>query len=270
MALIDVIHAIYCDAAPTYSTHEMYIKMPTSRRSFREVYTALIYGTSPVPIDVSGREDALLLLTALLNDIIYLHRCGPLKSATTRWAEDTFHADHGRPPRNPYAPLTAPTEFSRMSAQFTAALERWKKHFGQSAGRDILALYHFSHLCLVYPDISELSSEVGYSPGAQALLGTLAPSRQAPMSDKALDLAWLVLDSCDIQSEPMSNRLSIWLPVVLFHSALVIWKRLRNRSSNDFKYGTLKVLSMFKNEISLLPWPCCASMAATLDRLMKE
>jgi hypothetical protein len=157
-----------------------------------------------------------------------------------------------------------------MSAQIRAALERWIEHFGQVAEKDILALYHFSHLCLVCPDIAELSSLAGYDPGLQFTPIPPQKLKQSQMSDKALDLAWLVLDSCDIQSEPTPRRLSIWLPMVLFLSALVIWQRLRHRPSNDFKYGTLKVLSMFKNEILQLPWPCCPSMAITLDRLMKE
>ncbi len=274
MFLTDVIHAISCDAAPTYSTNEIFVKMPASSHPFRAVYTALLHGHSRLPEDMKSRDDCLFLLTALLNDITYLHRSDQStrlpNSSTGHDTDNHTLIDQDRPLRNPYAPLSAQSEFTRMSAQIRAALERWMSHFKEDAGKDILALYHFSHLCLVCPDIAELPTLAGYDPGAY-LRPILPPqTKQSQMSDKALDLAWLVLDSCDMQSEPLQRRLSIWLPVVLFYSALVIWQRLRYRSPNDFKYGTLKVLSMFKNEILQLPWPCCPPMAVTLDRLMKE
>lgn len=267
MFLTDIVHAISCDAAPTYVSNELCIKMPSSDHSFRTVYRALLHGQSRLPDDVKNREDSLLLLTALLNDIIYLHRCHQSAS----WvANGDPSVDSSNPTRHPPIPLSTQSEVRRMIAQIRAALCRWKEHFSQEAGKDILALYHFSHLCLVCPSISELPSLAGYDPGGQLASTVPLQITQSQMSDKALDLAWLVLDSCDIQSEPPSRKLSIWLPAVLFSSALVIWQRLRFRSSNDFKYGTLKVLSMFKNEILQLPWPCCTSMAITLERLMKD
>ena len=274
MFLTDVTHAVTCDAAPTYSTTEICVKMPSSKHPFRAVYTALLHGHAPLPEDMKSRDDCLFLLTALLNEIVYLHR----SDQTTRLPDSlTARSTDGDAPialdgklRNPYAPLSAKSEFTRMSTQIRAALELWKSHFSTDAGKDILALYHFSHLCLVCPNIAELPALAGYDPGAHSRPILPPQAKQPQMSDKALDLAWLVLDSCDIQSEPLHRRLDIWLPMVLFYSALVIWQRLRYRSSNDFKYGTLKVLSMFKNEILQLPWPCCSPMATTLDRLMKE
>jgi hypothetical protein len=88
--------------------------------------------------------------------------------------------------------------------------------------------------------------------------------------DKAMNLAWLILDNCNMQTEHPERKMAIWFPVVLFSSALVIWQRLRFRSPTDMKYGTLKMLGMFKTEIAQLPWDCCVEMESTLDRLMKE
>ncbi|KAJ9603046.1 hypothetical protein H2200_012341 [Cladophialophora chaetospira] len=274
MFLTDIVHSISCDATPAYSTNEICVKMPASSHPFRAVYGALLHSHSRLPENMRSRDDCLFLLTALLNDIIYLHHSNQSTMPPTL---DGDHVPDGRPLidqsgelRNPYAPLSAKSEFTRMSAQLRAALDRWMAHFKQDAGKDILALYHFAHLCLVCPDITELPFLAGYDPSGQ-IMSVLPPNKkQSQMSDKALDLAWLVLDCCDMQTEPLQRRLSIWLPVVLFYSALVIWQRLRSRSSNDFKYGTLKVLSMFKNELLQLPWPCCSPMALTLDRLMKE
>ena len=90
------------------------------------------------------------------------------------------------------------------------------------------------------------------------------------ISDEALNYAWLVLDSINIRKTPPENSQSAWIPTVLFYSGLVVWQRLRRRTAADFKYGTLKVLEMFKKELEQLPWDCCREMTYTLDCLMKS
>src|ERR1700712_5118173 len=112
MFLTDTVHAIYCDAAPTLSTNEVCIKMPSSNYPFRAVYTALLNGHSRLPDDLKSREDCLLLLTALLSDIVYLNRSNQgtqLPPVLANHASDG-HYDHGKPLRNPYAPLSAQSE----------------------------------------------------------------------------------------------------------------------------------------------------------------
>lgn len=271
MFLTDVIYAIHCGATPTYSTAELNIKMPSSSYPFRTIY-ALIYSHGPLPEDVRSREDGLLLLTALLSDTIYIQRCHLMTSAFSI-SHTGSGANGDAPLRNPYAPLGSHSERSRLDAAIHTALDRWKQHFQQHAGRDVLALYYFCKLQLICPDMWELPHLAGYMATTDSVT---EPARNGGdesrpnIPDKAMDLAWLVLDNCNLQTEPLGRKLAIWLPVTLFLSALVIWQRLRFRSAADIKYGTLKMLSLFKSEIAQMPWPCCLEMEATLDKLMKE
>lgn len=268
--LTDIIHAIHCGTPPTYSTTELNIKMPSSNHQFRTIY-ALLHSQGPLPKDVRSREDGLLLLTALLCDTIYIQRCylplTPMDSARQGPQDDL-------PLCNPYAPLSSQSEHFRLDASLHAALGRWKQHFQPHVGKDILALYQFCELQLACPNIWELPHLAGYMATAPTteLIRMRAEGRQHQpgISDEAMNLAWLVLDNCNMETESPQRKMAIWFPAVLFSSALVIWQRLRFRSPTDMKYGTLKMLGMFKSEIAQLPWDCCVEMQNTLDRLMKE
>ncbi|KAH8799729.1 hypothetical protein F5884DRAFT_115638 [Xylogone sp. PMI_703] len=275
MLLIDTVHAIHYGLAPNYSVSELFIKMPSSNHQFRTVYNSLTHGYT-LPKDVTTQEDAFLLLTALLSDITYMQRCRPslpfLSTYNASGAND--QSTHIQTPlRNPYAPLSSQSESSRMAADMLVALSRWKQHFQHRVGSDIYALYYFSRLQLICPNIWELPHLAGYGVVAGSSNDDLKSSqhtKKIDISDKAMDLAWLVLDSCDKRPEPLEGSLAIWLPIVLFLSALVVWQRLRSQPVADLKYGTLKVLSMFSAEITQLPWPCCIEMANTLNMLMKK
>lgn len=257
MLLTDVMHSVHCNTVINHSVSELWIKMPSSVHSFRIIYNLLAHGNA-LPPDVKSPEDGLLLLTALLSDIIYIQRCHMSLSPLSTPKDENLC--------NPYAPLSAKSEFLRQSADMMVALSRWENTFHDNVENDILALYYFTRLHLTCPALWELPSMAGYgSIGSHQI-----ESREMEVSDKAMDLAWLVLDHCDKSSKSARPNLSIWLPIVLFISALVVWQRLRSRAPTDLKYGTLKVLSMFEQEIARLPWPCCREMSKTLDRLMQN
>jgi hypothetical protein len=193
MFLIDVISAVHCDATPSFSTTELNIKMPSSSYQFRTIY-ALIHSNDPLPENVRSREDGLLLLMALLNDTIYMQRCYPMNNfVSMSHAGSTSRSDV--PLRNPYAPLSSVSERSRLNAELHTALDRWKEHFRQAAGKDILALYYFCKLQLTCPDIRELPSLAGYMTSRDSI--TQSPiskrdGRRLEIPDKAMDFAWLV------------------------------------------------------------------------------
>jgi hypothetical protein len=231
--------------------------MPSSIHSFCTIYNLLAHGNA-LPPDVKSPEDGLLLLTALLSDIIYIQRCHVSLPHLSTPEDERL--------RNPYAPLSAKSEFLRQSASMMAALSQWKDTFHDKVENDILALYYFTKLHLTCPALWELPRMAGYG----SLVSHPIESREMEISDKAMDLAWLVLDHCDKKSKTARLNLSIWLPIVLFMSALVVWQRLRSRAATDLKYGTLKVLSMFEHEIARLPWPCCREMSKTLENLMQH
>lgn len=260
MLLTDIMHAVHCNAVPNWSTSELFIRMPSTNHEFRTVYNSLAHNYA-LPQDVKSSEDSLVLLTALLSDIIYMQRCQPSVPLLSDRDGDQL--------RNPYAPLSSKSEFGRLGSDMTAALSRWENHFQDKVGSNILALCYFTKLYLVCPALLELPSIAGYGE-VSGFNQKQIKSKQIEIPDEAMDLAWLVLDQCDKSSKSIKQHLSIWLPNVLFMSALVVWQRLRSQAATDLKFGTLKVLSMFKNEIDRLPWPCCAEMTKTLDRLMQN
>ncbi|KAJ9641257.1 hypothetical protein H2204_002935 [Knufia peltigerae] len=236
MLLADVMQAVHLDLAPNYTSSELLIRMPLSNHQFRTIYNSLTHGYD-VPQDVKSREDALLLLTALLGDIIYTQRSRP--PDMSRIGPSASHT----PPmlRNPYAPMSSMSQYSRLSSHLANALARWEQHFQQQVGSDIRALYYFTKVYLMCPNLWELPQLAGY--GADNVPSLPQSNTKFDIPDKAIDLAWLVLDNCDKASKSPEHKMSIWLPIILFMSSLVVWKKLHSQPSTDLKYGTLRVLS---------------------------
>lgn len=279
MLLIDTMQATHCGLASNFSTSELFIRMPGSNHQFRTIYNSLLHGEA-IPQDVRGREDALLLLTALLSDIVYMQRCLPLTVSGSMSGFGQGHPLGGpahtlRKKRSPFTPLSAASEFSRLTAVMTAGLSRWEGVFSQcQVGNDILALYHFCQLQLICPDTWKLPQMAGYGEtmdlnnysnnNNQRL--TTSSEQSIQVSEQAVALAWLVLDHC--HKKFPESQLSVWLPVIVFLSSLVVWQKLRAESATPPRYGILRVLGVFKEEIAGYPWPCSIEMVRTLDRLM--
>lgn len=284
MILVDTLHAVHFGIAPNYSTSELFIRMPSSNHHFRTIYNSLLHGCK-VPCDVRDQEDALILLTAILNDVIHVN-CNFLslqfpeivssqainghRQDAVNPSVDRHLIDKNQKLRNPWAPLTAGSEFCRLRVHLLAALSRWEDHFKQHVGSDVLSLYYFSQLQLQCPEIWELPHLAGYGTASINSSERAKSTAQFQISDKAIDLPWHILDHCDKSSRSSAPQMAIWLPIVLFLSALVVWHKIRCQTSTQKKYGTLKVLGMFKNELAKLPWPCCTEMMRTLDRLMDQ
>ncbi|KIW92099.1 uncharacterized protein Z519_07083 [Cladophialophora bantiana CBS 173.52] len=274
LLLLDTIHAVHYGLAPHFSRTELFIRMPSSNHQFRTLYNSLTHGYA-LPQDVRSREDSLLLLTVLLSDTIYTQRCHFSMPFFTDCQVDVADksSSNRMPLRNPYVPLTSQSEYSRLSADLLAALCRWEQHFQRHVGTDVLAFFYFVKLQLMCPELGKLPRLAGYGTASSFRESQRNPSpyvEQIDIPDKAMELAWLVLDHCDGHSQAPERRLAVWLPVILFLSALVAWQKLHSRPIAGLKYGSLKVLGMYRDEIAKLPWPCCVEMTNTLDRLMKR
>lgn len=263
MLLIDTMQATHCGLAANFSTSELFIRMPGSNHQFPTLYRSLLRGDE-IPQDVRSKEDALLLLTALLNDIVYAQRCLPPTTVVGSGRQTHI----GSKLRSPFTPLSAASEMSRLKDIITAGLSRWEGFFRPHVGNDILALFCFCKLQLICPDTWKLPQMAGYG---ETDSNSQHPGHPDPgpfqVPDKAMALAWLVLDHCHKISP--KGKLSVWLPPIVFLSALVVWQRLRGESPANPKYGSVKVLSLFNNEIAGLSWPCTVEMMKTLNRLME-
>ncbi|OQO10662.1 hypothetical protein B0A48_03960 [Cryoendolithus antarcticus] len=208
-------HALQTNDVPKYSVDELAFTMPQSGHSFRMTYIGMLHGCD-LPDDLSATEDALLLLTALLAHSLYLQ-----KSFEAPFAIQT-------PPHcSPYRPLCLETEYSYRQATINAALNIWEARFGNSMSQDVLALFHFTRLQLLVPQISDLSSFA-----EQQLDRHVAPTIH-DVPPEAVKLAWSVL--ADVEDCPTihGKKLAVWLPVVLYFSALVVWRADSGEGKSD-------------------------------------
>ena len=277
--LLDVIRAFHFGISTNFTASELFIRMPGSPYQFHRVYRTLVTGVGFLPQGMNSNEDGLLLLVANLSDSLYIHRSfRPLRpwapSSATSAITLTMQQSISR---NPFVPLSPQTELARMSLEMQAALDRWAEHFERSVDKEILFLFYFCKLHLACPDLWLLPHLAGYRP---AIVGhgfssvghgfsSVGHGTKIVVSDEAMKFTWLILDNIDIGREHPERDQSIWIPVVLFYAALVVWQRLRPQSNADGTFGTLKVLGMFKRELEQLPWACCSEMSRTLDEIMR-
>lgn len=246
--LSDILQALHLDAPLNFSTQEIHMTMIQSDYAIQDIRAALLRGEQ-LPTDIRGRDDALLLLLALLADSIYLQR------SLGRWSSplDTI---------NPFVPLSPYSEHQRMLATLDTALERWLHSF-DSIGEDINVLYHYVRLYLTMPELTSIAPAVGY-PDA-----VVAKRPETQVLDAAAKIAWQILDTTAQATSISSTTLhSPWLPVVVFHAALVIWTDIV--TSKAHYAPSKRILVPFVLELRQMRWPCCERMAATLETLIAD
>lgn len=245
MLLTDILMAIAQNTSPNYSTNEIDIKMPSAAHSFRSIYNSLLHGF-PLPPDLSNQEDALLLLVALFADIIYYQSAFRSRTVLDKAEGRAWNYDS----------LSRDSEYLRLYEAFGSALSRWKRYFEQYSSDDMLVLYRFARMRLV------AAETITY----RNIVATYTAFSEKP-SDEAITLAWEVLDLMENVLEDHTQRMSMWLPLAIFASAVVIWKGLLLNKESMGKHSRLKMLSMFKEKLVELPWPCCSRMIADLERM---
>ncbi|EMC98767.1 hypothetical protein BAUCODRAFT_120068 [Baudoinia panamericana UAMH 10762] len=249
IVLVDIVHSLSNNTAPNYSVRELELRMPSSNHSFSTVYSSLLHG-HVLPGDLSTTEDGLLLIIALLSDVYYVQKCHPRLL-------DQFGTSSVI---NPYRPLCSNSELAHMTALFDGALSRWKQRFFAGASHDVLALYYFTLLQLRWPDVPELPTLLNRH--------TAKPTSEAIPSE-CLSIAWAIHANVESASANDTQRLSIWLPCILYLSALVVW-RSHSQDRKDMSFGGLSSLRMYEFTLSQLPWPCCPDMVRVLETLRRQ
>lgn len=271
--MVDVLCAVHFQSLPNLSTTELFVGLPLSRHQFQDVYWQLLNGFEPLPSNINGREDALLLLVALLCDIIYIqhNELTDRMRSTPGVNGPDFFPSRG-PPVNPYAPLSRTRERERQQKSLLNALDRWHQHFAAVVDKNVLALFFFCQLVLSCPDLMLLPRLAKYPISAISGMplenrASVSGARQVSVSEDAVKYAWKAVDHVDVSQKSFETQLPIWLPLTLFLSALVVWQSLRTDTPLGRQYGSLKVLRTFIHELNQLPWDCCRVMASVLGQL---
>ena len=269
--LADVLQALHSDLSLNFSSRELWTRMPSPPHEFREVYSALLQEPSSntvqprISTETTSQDDIVLLLIAILSDSICLGRSlGRLVEV-----ESCTNVDMRK--HNPFVPLSPHTELDRMQNRLSTALDRWHTRFHNSISPEVLALYHYCTLYLCCAEFPILPGLAGYqtptSPPSHS--SRPIPTNDIRMSDQSVRQAWLVLDNVASRSRSSNGLCPVWLPIVVFHGALVIWANISfGRAGDSDKYGSTRALLAFKVELEEMPWPCCVEMAATLGRLI--
>ncbi|KAJ6030976.1 hypothetical protein N7540_001708 [Penicillium herquei] len=199
-------------------------------------------------------EDPLLLLSAILSDTIVFQQVF-IQTGKHGHQYLELHAN--------LTPFTPSREFMRIRNDLSTALDNWHDILGTRVPKDMKALYFFCRLVLVCPDVLRLPRIAGYGPYHSGMTGP----RDFEILDEALRYSWLILEQVDFKSSTQVD--SVWLPVVIFHAALVVGAKLKSVPPEATgEYGTLRSLALFTTELDNMIWPCCESMSAVIEKMM--
>jgi hypothetical protein len=270
--LVDVIRAVHCNTSTQFSSSELFITMPASNHSFHDVYTKLLLEEHPLHLNMTEQEDAVLLLSALLSDIITIHKVFAgfdLHSAEASALQPSTSIEP-LPILSPFVPFSPFAENQRMLSRISRSLDLWCERFGEIMPEDVLSLFYFCKICLCFPQVLLLPHLSGYRPAVDSSSSTARNDLGSiAVPEDAMRYAWLVVDHVNVERLSDDAACPIWLPLVTYITALVVWANLKSSSSSKSSYGTLKVLGMFKAELQQMPWPCCTEMTKNLDELMR-
>ncbi|KAK0314654.1 hypothetical protein LTR01_001478 [Friedmanniomyces endolithicus] len=261
--MVVVVHALARGETPMASSEELEIDMSNGRNDFKTAYAALFSRTGSNSAGLSDNADAVILILALLSELLFLqhsYRIASSQPASTGSNEsNTMHS-------YPVAltPVSATREYSDHEYSILQALRRWRNLSAATASNETTALSTYLELRISYPFIDELPHSCGYGPSCDTVFS--AGALAAKVDDRSVRLAWLILDHVDVQKRERQCTEAVWLPSILFHSALVVWKSQTDVESGP--PGSLKTLELFAKELDALPWPCCSAMARCLRNLM--
>ena len=271
--LADIIQALHLDLSLNFSSGEVWTQMTSSAHEFSNTYCSLLQEpiattrACPIYADATSEEDAVLLLMAILSDSINLHRS---LGRVVDLDDQTNKTDYSR---NPFVPLSPYTELKRMREMLVAGLQRWYKQFEGLVSPSTMALYHYSISYLSCNSLRLLPRIAGYP-----LFGidtshtdSVSSLMQVKISDESVGRAWMILDSSALRSKASEALCPIWLPVIVFHAALIVWANIsRKVLQKQGHRGSIRSLLVFKVEVESMPWPCCQDMATTLERLISN
>ncbi|KAK5049567.1 hypothetical protein LTR84_004496 [Exophiala bonariae] len=264
--LINVLGSLHLDIASCLTTNEIEMHLSSLGIRFQRAYRSLLDEDAFVPPGLGSREDAVLLLIAILCDFICLRRSlRRLARHVSQHLQQLNAVKSGKPSavRTLYPPTLPHSEYGRMVDQLSIALDKWELTFRIGRSPNDLALYFCCRLYISCPELTLLPRLAGYAPVVQRMGLSNGPEtiETIELSDDSIGYAWSVLDNtCD--------PYPIWSPVIVFLAALVVWTNITCPKTSSARTGSLKQILPFKLELDQMPWPCCSEMSLTLNRLV--
>jgi hypothetical protein len=263
--MIDVFRAIHFGGPTSLSIQEFSIQLYPSSHELNSIFQQAVYGPGLLSSDLSS-DNALLLLTAILAEIntatTVFHPFEELVAVTKNSQTPTKYF-------NPHLPFSLINETSQAKRKLNRALDSWHRAYAGIIEPDILVLFYFCKLQIVFPNLQCLPILAEYPPRVARNTTPMSVLWKRIRQDlssgaDALKYAWFIIESCNSGSE----ETSVWLPIAVFHASLVVWIMIILDGETRGR-GSLKVLAVFKMELEGMKWPCCRVMADVLGLLMK-
>jgi hypothetical protein len=219
--------------------------MSSTSYELYSVYDMAMFGPGTLPADLSS-DNALLLLIALLADINTATTVfEPLVELVAADTNNQIISNYS----NPLLPFSLQNEATQAKKKLHGALDAWHRAYVTIIKPEVLALYYFSRLQLVFPNLQYLPILAGYYP--RVVRNTTPNSvlykriqRNLVGESEALKYAWLILESCNSGCEVTP----VWFPITVFYASLVVWIMVI-LSGETRSHGSLKVLAVFKMEL---------------------
>ena len=260
--LLDCMMAAHHDAEMLIIPCQLAINMPGSGLPFEESYADLFHPASAASnVEAATNEDALLLLTALLSDVLHVHRLMSSIIGTDVCELADLRNGPDLPPHcAPFVPFSPTMERARLVDRMDHALAAWNARYVALVAHETHALYYYTKMIAACPRMLELPAVAGYPPsGDQGQREADQLTHHIIVSSETQQLAYLVLAHTTVEN---AVRVEIWLPVIVFHAALAVWYGSRSDSRHP-----PRMLDPFTKVLDCLPWPCCREMVATLKSL---
>ena len=166
-------------------------------------------------------------------------------------------------------PLSVEGELRSGRKRTLQALEAWYDAYFESATHAIKALYHFSRLYHLMPNLHSFPFEArACSPTGMFSDTVEASDDEIPA--EASHRAWLLYDEVRHATSENEGGQSqeMFLPIITFLAALCVWKSIRGSKSASGTHISTRVLLLFENELQALPWQGCQSMANCIGSLV--
>ena len=264
--MMDVLRAMHFGGSTSLSIQEFSIRLFPSSYELNSIFQEALFGSGPLPSDLSS-DSALLLLTTILAEInTVLTVFHPFEELATV----NLIGREPRPYLDPHLPFSLNNETTQAKRKLNGALDSWYNAYSQIIDPEILVLFYYCKLQLVFPNLQSLPILAGYPPRVarntiptSVLYKWIEQDLKKTGSD-ALKNAWLIIEARNSGNEAAP----VWVPIAVFHAGLVVWSMIILDGETRSR-GSLKVLAVFKMELEGMKWPCCRVMADVLGSLMK-
>lgn len=206
------------------------------------------------------QDNAVLMIILILNQILtWAREMSPLTQTTLPVSQ----ASSCRPP------FSLEGETHKCLIRIQRSLDKWEECYMEEALPETRALYFFCRMHICAPHLYWVAVSAQYGPlvhlsatSAETALELVA--RDAASVDEAAHFAWLVLE----HTPEVADVAAIWMPIILYYAGLIVWRTITSQGVSRSR-GSLRVLHLFEQKLSCMPWPCCTAFVQSLEALTR-